>query len=105
MSGTYDLEQLFKARGAERYYFAAPLNFVPDLDGQLLDLLRRRFFVLTHGGGRWEEPEQSWRMAGVLGAKGVPNRVDTWGPEWDHDWPTWREMLPRYLAELAPDPG
>jgi esterase/lipase superfamily enzyme len=29
----------------------------------------------------------------------VPNRVDLWGPDHDHDWPTWREMLPKYLAE------
>jgi len=27
--------------------------------------------------------------------------VDNWGPEWAHDWPTWRAMLPQYLAELA----
>ena len=101
MSGTYDLEQLFGMRGTEHYYFAAPLSFLPDLDGALLDLLRARFVLLTHGEGRWEEPEQSWRMAGILGAKGVPNRVDTWGPEWDHDWPTWRQMLPRYLGELT----
>jgi esterase/lipase superfamily enzyme len=101
MSGTYDLEQLFKMRGTENYYFAAPLSFLPNLDGPLLDILRRRFAILAHGEGRWEEPEQSWRMAGVLGSKGVANRVDTWGPEWDHDWPTWRAMLPRYLDELV----
>jgi esterase/lipase superfamily enzyme len=40
-------------------------------------------------------------MAGVLGSKGVPNRVDPWGPEYDHDWPTWRAMLPLYLDDLA----
>ena len=33
--------------------------------------------------------------------RGVPNRVDPWGEEYDHDWPTWRAMLPHYLAELA----
>ncbi len=102
MSGTYDLEQLFRFHGGEPYYLSAPLSFLPDLGGEPLDLLRRRFVLLAHGEGRWEEPEQSWRMAGVLGSKGVPNRVDTWGPEWDHDWPTWREMLPRYLGELVP---
>jgi esterase/lipase superfamily enzyme len=32
----------------------------------------------------------------------VPNRVDPWGPEYDHDWPTWRAMLPLYLDDLAP---
>ena len=37
----------------------------------------------------------------MLGSKGIPNRVDVWGPEWHHDWPTWLRMLPQYLAELA----
>ena len=43
----------------------------------------------------------SWRMAAVLGSKGVPNWVDPWGPEHDHDWPTWRQMLPIYLDDLT----
>jgi S-formylglutathione hydrolase FrmB len=40
-------------------------------------------------------------MAAALGARGIPNRVDNWGPEWDHEWTTWRVMLPQYLDELA----
>ena len=39
-------------------------------------------------------------MAKLLGSKGVPNRVDAWGEEYDHDWPTWREMLPHYLERM-----
>jgi esterase/lipase superfamily enzyme len=31
----------------------------------------------------------------------VPNRVDNWGPQWAHDWPTWHHMLPQYLRELT----
>jgi hypothetical protein len=31
----------------------------------------------------------------------VPNRVDNWGPQWEHDWHTWRQMLPQYLDELT----
>jgi esterase/lipase superfamily enzyme len=102
MSGTYDLEGLLGFQGSADYYFSAPLSFLPNLgDGDQLDRLRRRFAILAYGQGRWESPEESWRMAGVLGAKGVPNRVDPWGPEWDHDWPTWRRMLPLYLDELT----
>jgi esterase/lipase superfamily enzyme len=103
MSGTYDLEQLFGIRGTEDYYFASPLSFLPNLrDGPLLDLLRRRFIILAYGQGRWEDPDQAWRLAGVLGTGGIPNRVDPWGHEYDHDWPTWRQMLPIYLDDLAP---
>ena len=102
MSGSYDLERLFGFGGDGNYYFATPMSFVPNLGGPLLDTLRQRFIVLTFGGGRWEHPEDSWRLAGVLGAQRIPNRVDPWGPEYHHDWPTWRAMLPLYLDDLAP---
>jgi esterase/lipase superfamily enzyme len=103
MSGTYDLEKLLDFSGDENFFFASPLLFVPGLDqGPDLDALRRRFVLLAAGQGRAESPEESWRMANALGARGVPNRVDEWGPDYHHDWPTWREMAPRYLAEFAP---
>jgi esterase/lipase superfamily enzyme len=101
MSGSYDLERVFEFKGDENCYFATPMSFLPNLGGDILELLRRRFFVLAYGGGRWENPEDSWRLGGVLGGKGIPNRVDPWGPEYDHDWPTWRKMLPLYLDDLV----
>ena len=103
MSGTYDLEKLLGFRGDEAFYFGSPMHFLPNLgEGPQLDALRQRFVLLATGQGRAENPSESWRMAGVLGAKRVPNRVDDWGEAHHHDWPTWREMAPRYLAELAP---
>ena len=102
MSGTYDLEKFLQGPPNDDFYYSSPLHFLPNLtDGGLLEQLRKRFVLLTHGQGRWEEPEQSWRAAHVLGAKGVPNRVDPWSEAYDHDWTTWRSMLPHYLAELA----
>jgi esterase/lipase superfamily enzyme len=29
----------------------------------------------------------------------IPNYVESWGPKVDHDWTTWRTMLPKYLDE------
>ncbi len=102
MSGTYDLESLLGFTGTEDYYFSAPIAFLPNLGpGVMLDTLRRRFVILAYGQGRWENPDESWRLANILGAKGVPNRVDVWGPEYDHDWPSWRAMLPVYLDEIV----
>ncbi len=102
MSGSYDLERMFGAAGNDDYYFATPLSFLPNLGpGPELDRLKDRFVLLAFGQGRWENPDDSWRLADQLGAKGIPNRVDPWGPEWDHDWLTWRDMLPRYLDELT----
>lgn len=102
MSGTYDLERLLGFSGNGDFYFASPLAFLPGLEGPALEQLRRRYIVMACGEGRWEDPEESWRMARLLGSKGVRNRVDVWSSEWDHDWATWHEMLPIYLDQLTP---
>ncbi len=102
MSGTYDLSRFLEGDFCLDFYFASPIHFLSDLgEGSQLDTLRSRFVLLATGEGRWEEPEQSWRMAHVLGSKGIPNRVDAWGKDYDHDWPTWAQMLPRYLGQLG----
>ena len=107
MSGTYGLEKFIEGPVNRDYYHASPLHFIPDLDpdGEHLQGLRKRFVLLTHGEGRYESPEESWNVANALGAKEIPNRVDSWGGDYVHDWVTWREMLPKYLAELVGEPS
>jgi esterase/lipase superfamily enzyme len=100
MSGTYKLERFYDDQFTDDLFYASPLHFLPGLQGPDLDLLRTRFAVLASGEGAWEDVGESWAAADVLGAKGIPNRVDNWGPGWDHEWPTWRRMLPQYLTEL-----
>ena len=101
MSGVYDLERKVRGHFNLDFYFSSPMHFLPNLsEGPQLDALRRRFIILAYGQGRWEHPEDAWRLADVLGSKGIPNRVDPWGREWDHDWPTWRRMLPEYLSQV-----
>jgi esterase/lipase superfamily enzyme len=101
MSGTYDLERLLGFQGTADYYFSAPICFMAGLgEGPILDALRQRLILMAFGQGRWEDPDEAWRMAHLLGGRGVPNRVDVWGPTYDHDWATWRQMLPVYLDQL-----
>ena len=96
---------MVRGDGSPRYraalLFATPLHFLPGLNGGILDQLRSRFAILASGEGRWEDIGHSWKLAGVMGEKGIPNRVDPWGTDYDHDWPTWRRMLPHYLNELS----
>lgn len=101
MSGTYDLQRMYQGAWSDDLFYASPLHFLPGLDGPVLDLLRTRFALIAAGEGAWENIAESWRVGEALGAKGIPNRVDAWGPDWAHDWPTWRVMLPRYLDELT----
>ena len=101
MSGSYRIERFYDGAWSHDLYYSAPLQFLPGLEGPQLDRLRGRFAVLASGEGAWENVGESWQMAAALGAKAVPNRVDNWGPQWEHDWQTWRQMLPQYLRELS----
>ena len=101
MSGTYDLSKYLEGKFVQDFYFASPLHFLPGLEGPMLEKLRQRLILMPSGEGDYEDIGESWRMAAALGAKRIPNRVDPWGPEWHHNWVTWREMLPKYLAEYA----
>jgi esterase/lipase superfamily enzyme len=101
MSGTYDISRFVGENAGDDLYFATPSYFLPDLNGEHLGLLQTRQAILASGEGRWENIGESWQLAHVLGTKGIPNRVDPWGTEYDHDWSTWRQMLPRYLDELV----
>ncbi len=101
MSGTYDLRKFLEGPVTSDYFRSSPLHFLPEHpEDDTLKKLRERYVLITHGEGRWEDPNESWRIANVLGKAGVPNRVEPWGEEYDHDWPTWRHMLPQYLAEI-----
>jgi len=102
MSGTYNMNRFLEGRINRDYYESSPLDFVPDLNGKHLDVLRQRHILLAHGQGAYEDPDQSWKVERVLGPKGIPNRVDAWDKTWRHDWVTWREMLPQFLGEMLP---
>jgi len=103
MSGTYDLLRFLNAPPTGDFRVASPIHWLPELQNeQHLARLRERFVLLASGEGKAEDIGESWRVAAVLGAKGIPNRVDSWGTDWAHDWPTWRNMLHTYVDELFP---
>jgi esterase/lipase superfamily enzyme len=102
MSGTFDLSKYLHGRFNQDFYFSSPVHYLPQLpDGPHLARLRQRMILIPTGEGDYEDPAESWRIANVLGARGVPNRVDLWGRDYHHNWNTWRAMLPKYLAQAA----
>jgi len=101
MSGTYDLTSFLDGAFSDALYFASPLHYLDDLEGPLLQLLRTRFLLLASGEGAWENIGESWRVADALGRKGIPNRVESWGEQWPHEWHTWRQMLWSYRDRLV----
>jgi esterase/lipase superfamily enzyme len=96
ISGVYPLAGV---GAATRCSSPAPLTCLAQLEGATLEQLRRRTVVLGCGAGDYENPEDSRRLSATLAGKGVACRLSLWGPEQDHTWSTWREQLPRLLAE------
>lgn len=101
LSGTYWMDRRMQGQWTDDYYFNQPVQFVPNLpDGPQLAALRRTRFVFGLGQHH-ENPDYTWRAANTLGAKGIWNRVEVWGGEHGHDWPTWRAMLPMFLDRMV----
>ena len=101
MSGTFSLERFMEGPVNDNFVWASPIHYLGSLDQGHMDRLRQRSVVLASGEGPNEDMGESWHVAHILGSVGVPNRVDPWGPEWAHDWPLWREMLPQYLDQVV----
>jgi esterase/lipase superfamily enzyme len=98
MSGTYDLMRFIeREEPTEAFFVSSPVHFVPTLSGPHLDELRKRHIHLASGEGRWENIGESFRLANVLGAAKVSNRVESWGKDSDHDWVVWRDKFPALL--------
>jgi esterase/lipase superfamily enzyme len=100
MSGVYDLKTYTKGYYDEDVYFNSPVDYLPKLnDDYYLPILRNaRHIHILSGSGDYESPEASKRLAGILYDKGITYELDIWGPDMRHDWPTWRAMLPYYIA-------
>lgn len=102
MSSPYDLSGWVEGHHSEDFHHTSPMHFLPyATDPAQLEALRQTSVLLVHGRGPFEKPWRAWGVADVLGRVGVPNRVDIWGPEHDHDWVAWRDQLPHYMEQLT----
>ena len=107
MSGNYDLSYFhgWGERG-DSLYFNSPLQYVANMQGDHLDWLRSRvFLLLVCGQGMWEDTtgalESTKALGGQLAEKGIPHEVDLWGYDVAHDWPWWRRQFAHHLPRFC----
>jgi esterase/lipase superfamily enzyme len=100
MSGAYDIRGYYSGNYYdENIYFNNPVDYLPNLDGDYLNMLRHKQHIhIVTGQGAYENPDASRRLAGILSQKGIHHELDLWGHDMPHDWPTWRKMLPHYIG-------
>jgi esterase/lipase superfamily enzyme len=109
MSGRYDISWLTDGYQSEAVYLNNPLAYLPNLEGEPLERVRRHaHLVLVCGQGKWEDGniEETQALARVLAAKGISHRQDLWGHDVSHEWPWWRRQALYHLdAWLPPAAG
>jgi esterase/lipase superfamily enzyme len=101
LSGVYDLRRYMDGDYDDNFYFNNPVDYVPGLsDPSTLGELARDDIRLVTGTGPWEDPAPTYRLAGVLSARGIRHSLDDWGPEGGHDWPYWKRQMNEYVSRL-----
>lgn len=100
LSGVYDLTEYTKGYFDEDVYYNSPQHYMPNLtDHGILEQIRRSSHIhIFSGSGAYEDPNASRSFAGILYNKGINYELDIWGPEWPHEWHTWRYVLPHYVG-------
>jgi esterase/lipase superfamily enzyme len=108
MSGRYDVSWLTDGFHNESIYFNNPMAYVPNLDGEPLERVRRHtHLVLVCGRGAWEDGniEDTEAFADLLQAKGISHARDMWGLDVSHGWEWWRRQVRHHLASYLASPG
>ncbi len=103
LSGLFTLRHFIGDFMDETAYFNSPLNYLFNLnDPWYLDQYRKSQIIACVGQGAWEDEMrvEAGALKTILDAKHVPNWIDFWGQDVNHDWPWWRKQLPYYLSKI-----
>ena len=95
-SGFFDVRQLTDGWWSDDAYFFSPSDFVSNLDADGVAALSQVGWVVATG----EQDtlvDQTRNFSLVLRQKGIPVHEEVWPGVFGHDWPYWREHLPRFL--------
>lgn len=101
LSGRYNIEWLTDGLHSQDIYYNNPMAYVPNLDGEHLERVRRHtHLVLVCGQGPWEDGniEDTNTFAALLAAKGISHERDLWGHDVEHGWDWWRRQVRHHLG-------
>ncbi len=108
MSGRYDVGWLTNGFHSEDVYFSNPMAYVPNMNGDHLDLVRSHtHLALVCGQGPWEDGniEDTHAFADRLEAKQISHERDLWGRDVSHAWDWWKRQARFHLQKSLIDRG
>jgi esterase/lipase superfamily enzyme len=100
LSGVYDMTRFMDGMFDDNFYFNNPVDYMANMDDRWTrEQLDSCDIHLATGHGPWEDKGPTYRMAEVLGRKGIRHSLDDWGASGGHDWPYWRHQMREYLGQ------
>ncbi len=95
LSGAFDIRGQLDGYYDDNTYFNNPVDYLPNnINPELWDLK----IVLGTSDRDICKPDNE-KLSGILTQKGIEHWLDV-RHNADHDWPVWREMLPKYIHQL-----
>src|SRR5581483_5236788 len=92
MSGCFEMKSFMDGYYDNDFYLNNPADYLPNLsDPWFLDRYRSMRIVLGAGDHDICLGE-NFRIAEILGQKGIPHWLDVWTGGEVHDWPLWQRM-------------
>lgn len=97
MSGCFEMKQFMDGYYDNDFYFNNPVDYLPNTsDPWFLDRYRNMRIVLAAGDHDICLGE-NFRIAEILGQKGIPHWLDVWTGGEVHDWPLWQRMAVKFF--------
>jgi esterase/lipase superfamily enzyme len=97
MSGSFDMRPFMDGYYDNDFYFNNPVDYLPNMsDPWFLDRYRQMRLILAVGD--WDIClGENYRMAEILGRRGIPHWLDVWSGGEQHDWPLWQRMALKFF--------
>jgi esterase/lipase superfamily enzyme len=99
LSGSYSIKRLLDGYYDEQSHSNCPISCMKNLaDERALGLIREmEIFLVTSDWDLGICRERTYNMSRVLTERAIQHRLDDWGGQIIHDWPSWRKMIRDYL--------
>lgn len=95
-SGVFDIHSFLDGYWDETCYFHCPTAYLPNLDDAWVHRLSQVDLVIATG-----ELDHLYaknrEFVDLLARRGIRHRAEWWPGVFGHDWPYWRQHLPRYV--------
>jgi esterase/lipase superfamily enzyme len=97
MSGSFEMKPFMDGYYDNDFYLNNPVDYLPNVsDPWFLERYQKMRLVLAAGDHDICLGE-NFRLAEILGRKGIPHWLDVWTGGERHDWPLWQRMAVKFF--------